>query len=565
MKKIIFFYTLLITALCSCTREVLEKRPLDGFNELSVWGDAKLAEGFIYTTYNDIVRNLYYFGNIDDWTDNTCNNYTNNVSLENIDNTYDAGWDQYGRIRKCNLILKKMGESSPLTEQQKKLFIAEAKFLRAITYYYMAQRFGGVMIVKEVLDQNTPDFKFTRSTIQEVYDFILEDLTQAAADLPATAVSGRASSTAAQAFISRIGLQAAAYVPAKKQDYLQMVVTASEAVFGTAHAMDADYMGMFNDFSKGQSSKEIIFGYYLLAANNTFSGCLLQSLSPNNRNETLDAGYGPAFVQDMQGWPDRFPSQNLVDEYEVLDQDGLAKRWNQTSYYTNYTANGGYASDVLYKNRDKRFYATVAYDSSTLLKNRILTRKGGNMYRLSNKLSDWGVSESNYYMKKNVYEEKFVWYSDPTNHHRPIIRLGEVYLNYAEALLQLSAPRVNDAVAAINKTRTVHGNLPALGTLSLADAWTAYKSERRVELAFENDRYWSLLRWAKFEGVTVIPELNQNVRGVDIEADGKGFSFTNISLNGNTGRLFTPRRFLFPVPLNQLQANPNLAPQNTGW
>lgn len=566
MKRKIWFSLVMVSLLGAgaCKRDLLDKKYLDGFSEESVWKDKNLAEGYVFATYSSIVSGLYYNQKLDDYTDNNCNNYSNAVSLENFDNTYDAGWNQYGRIRRCNLILEKVAASTTIPDADKKTMIAEAKFLRAMTYFYLVQRFGGVMIVDKVYDQNEADFRFPRKTIGEVYAFILKDLDEASAELPTTAATGRAAKGAALALITRVGLQGAAYVPAQKAAYLAKVITAAEAAFALGYNMDADYFGMFNDFGKAQASKELIFAYFRKGINNTFSGCAMQALCPNHGNEKLNPGYEhPAFVESFEGWPDRFPSQNLVDAYEVIDRDGTAKKWNATTYYTNYLANGGYVSQVLYKNRDKRFYATVVYDSTKYFNNVVTTRDLGNLNRLSNKGGEWGVSETNYYYRKGLYETKKVWYSDPTDHHQPILRLGEVYLNYAEALLLTG--RFGEAIPAINKTRETHGGLPALAATTAAAAWTAYTNERRVDLVMEEDRYWSLLRWAKFNGQNTIPELTEPIRGIDISANGKTFGFINVTLNNNGARQFTARRFLFPVPISQIQANPNLAPNNDGW
>lgn len=564
MKRNVFFFIFLFSiATISCKRDLLDKGYLDRFQEDAVWNDKNLANGFIASTYESVVGGLYYNRQTDDWTDNSCNNYADNVSTENIDNSYNAGWNIYSAVRGCNLIVAKMAASQAITDIDKKVMVAEARFLRALAYYFAAQRFGGVMIVDEVYDQNEADFRFPRKSIEETYEFIIADLEAAAADLPETAATGKATKGAALAFITRVGLQSAAYIPSKKDVYLQKVISSAEEVFALGYDMETDYHGLFNSFDKAQASKELILGYFRRAINTTFSSSPMQSLCANSGNEKLSVGYGPDFVESFEGWPDRFPSQNLVDEYLVIDADGFAKKWNQTSYYTNYMANGGYASEVLYRNRDNRFAASIVYDSTKWFNNEVLTRDLGNMNRLANKYGDWGVSESNYYWRKTLYETKKVWYSDPTDYHQSIIRLGEVYLNYAEAMLLKG--ETGNAVTAINKTRQAHGGLPALGALSLSAAWDAYKNERRVDLALENDRYWSLLRWAKFNNQTDIPELHQTIRRVDISADGKTFSFADVTLNNNNNRTFTSKRFLFPVPLSEIQANENLKPNNDGW
>lgn len=100
------------------------------------------------------------------------------------------------------------------------------------------------------------------------------------------------------------------------------------------------------------------------------------------------------------------------------------------------------------------------------------------------------------------------------------MRLGRSYLNYAEVMLRLND--IETAIEYVNKTRTIHGGLPALSKdLSLSEAWEAYKRERRVELVHEGDRYWSLLRWGKADGKETISELNKTHHSISISEDGK--------------------------------------------
>ena len=126
----------------------------------------------------------------------------------------------------------------------------------------------------------------------------------------------------------------------------------------------------------------------------------------------------------------------------------------------------------------------------------------------------------------------------------------------------------NTAIEYINKTRSVHGGLPELpaGT-SLEDTWKYYKIERRVELVQENDRYWSLLRWGKEEGLDVIPELNSTPTAITISEDGRSFSIGTVqAVEAANARVFTKRRYLLPVPRSERNENPNLAnDQNPGW
>lgn len=269
------------------------------------------------------------------------------------------------------------------------------------------------------------------------------------------------------------------------------------------------------------------------------------------------------------GWGNRWPSQDLVDEYEVIDRDGKAKKWNETSYYEDYINNPGtyWVSDHLYKHRDQRFYASIAYDSTYIYENLVVTRITGNMHRKSLNKASKLSTRTGYFVRKTLYEKEPIFAQNYTDYHHVILRLGRSYLNYAEACLRLNEK--DKAIEYINKTRTLHGGLPAhtAAAMTLDDAWKAYKSERRVELFFEGDRYWSLIRWGKADGLEVIPELNHAFQTLEIAADGHSYEMIDVpDVHGLNSRAFSAKRYLFPIPKKEMELNKNLAnDQNPGW
>jgi hypothetical protein len=103
--------------------------------------------------------------------------------------------------------------------------------------------------------------------------------------------------------------------------------------------------------------------------------------------------------------------------------------------------------------------------------------------------------------------------------------------------------------------------------MSLSDAWKYYKNERRVELVLENDRYWSLLRWGKEEGLDVIPELSTPPTAIEISEDGKSYRFIDVPVvHSANNRNFTSRRYFFPIPKSEILTNKALTnDQNPGW
>ncbi|MBC8617995.1 RagB/SusD family nutrient uptake outer membrane protein [Parabacteroides faecis] len=559
-----------LTGMTSCN-DYLDNLPLDKFPEETVWSEPASAQLFVNGTY--YIINDFLVGN-DDWSDNTVINAEKADALirEQITEDNDYGWYKYGDIRRCNIILEKVAAATNFTQADQDLLMGEGYFLRASVYFNMARKFGRLMIVDKVLTPDD-DMELSRTkTIKETYDFILKDLDEAAKRLPVDVKSGRISRGAAYALKAEVCLQGAAYMDnaSEKKDYYTQAKQASEELFNlNKYSLDSDFKGLFNDYSVGTNSSEIILGVYKISENTTFQGTWMQELVPNmNMDKAIDGVWEKwPLDANMEGWMERTPSQEVTDAFLVIDKDGKAKRWDEASYYTEDFKQGKlWVRDALYGHRDKRFDATIVYDSCHYFTSIVSTRLKGNIHYLSNKEQTRHVSKSGYIYRKNVYESKWVWYSDPTDYHYVVLRLGRSYLNYAEAMLRLGDK--NTAIEYINKTRSVHGGLPELpaGT-SLEDTWKYYKIERRVELVQENDRYWSLLRWGKEEGLDVIPELNSTPTAITISEDGRSFSIGTVqAVEAANARVFTKRRYLLPVPRSERNENPNLAnDQNPGW
>lgn len=562
----------ILTIGCISCSDILDKGPLDSFTENEVWESVELAQAFLYPSLNYATGTLIWE---DKWTDNDViqdDGTASNINKEQIDRYYDAGWNPdgnvYGNIRKCNLMLMKMSENTTFMEQDKKYLIAQAKMQRAMIYFSRARLFGKLMIVDRVMEPDENMELSRTTTIKETYDFILKDLQEAAVDLPVSVGSketGMLTKGAAYALIAEVALHGAAYIESDSEEYYEIAKKASEDLFALGqYELDTDYEKMFNEFDYSLNSKEIILGQWKHEDNTSFGNTWMQYLVPNISNDKLKDFANPKLNDNFEGWPAMFPSVDLVNEYEVKDIDGTVKDWNKSSYYLNYQQNGGYVSNAIYVNRDARFYATVVYDSTQYFNSLVTMRDKGNMHWNSKTGSDWGTALSGYIYRKGVYTAKPLLNTDPTYYHHVILRLGRSYLNYAEIMLRLN--NVPMAIEYINKTRTVHGNMPELPkTLSLDDAWKAYKRERRIELVHEGDRYWSLLRWGKADKKDVVEELTKVHHSISISEDGKSFEIIPLPYKTSFNeRNFTKKRYLFPVPEGERVNNPSLD-QNEGW
>ena len=564
MNKIKNLFVIILFALVafSCS-DILDKGPLDKYSENDVWKSTDLTQAFIYTALANATNMMVWK---DNWTDNEAiMEDGRDVNAELIDRYYDAGWNVYENIRRCNLVIAKMADA-PFTEGERANFIAQAKFFRAMTYFSRARLFGKLMLVKELVDKDEDMTQYGRTaTIKDTYDFILQDLKDAASGLRASEPTGMPTKGAAYALLAEAALHGAAYIESGQSEYYEIARQASEDLFAlNVYSLDTDYKNMFNDFDHSQNSKEIILAQWKSSDNTIFQNTWMQDLVPNNDNNKNKEGSLPLLVEELAGWPKSFPSVDLVNQYLVVDEDGKAKEWDETSYYQNFLAKGGYVSNAIYKNRDNRFYASISQDSSNYFKNTITMRKKGNLNWASKAAEIWGTPISGYVYRKGVYEAVRLLNSEPTSYHYVLLRLGRSYLNYAEVMLRQG--NISTAIEYINKTRTVHGGMPELPlNLSSDAAWKAYKRERRIDLVHEGDRYWSLLRWGKADGKDKVEELTKVHHSISISEDGKSFEIIPLPYQTSFNeRVFTKKRYLFPVPEGERVNNPSLD-QNEGW
>ena len=577
----------------SCS-DLLDTQPFDKFSEDVVWSNKANADAFLFATYHNITwDNSNYRNYMDEeaWTNNSVSYDGNDLTRDLITRENDYGFNRFSQIRRCNLAIEKITASTGLTDSEKKVLIAEAKYLRAMMYYYLAKRFGIVVWVDRVMIENEETYKLpTTPDAKTSYAYIIKDLEDAIAGMPEESLPGRANKYVAYALLSDVCLQAAAYTD--DASLYQKVIDASDAIINSNnYALDEDYESMFNE--KGRYSKEIILGTY---RNNGNTNCDqipdLQQGMPNVSNDHMDkTGSGPHFKNDrtFEAWLKWSATQNLVDEYLVVDQvTEKAVRWNQTSQFkasvVQETPTGEFGleagritddsriNELMYNHRDNRFYASIVYDSCIWFNELVTTCYQGNLARNVGENNFWASTITGYYFRKGVYNvNPRVYYGLPTDYHWVIFRLGKTYMNKAEALLRQH--KVSEAVEALNHTRVVHGKLPPSEATTLEEAWVDYKRERRVELAKEGDYYWSLLRWGKYGGPAnagrtpgaKIAELTESAYLIDITKDRKHYQIEQVVFNQNNVRLFDEtRRYLFPVPQGQRDQNENLG-QNPGW
>lgn len=619
MKKI--YISLLVGSLClsSCS-DYLDTAPFDKITGEQVWGSEELTTSYIYQIYNDILGNgswlaAYahpYSCRAESVTKNAMtgtlnSSYWSNDRAENMTKQSDYGWLDYKVLWRIHTAIKEVSESPIFKQEFKDRSLGELYFLRAAHYFVFAKQYGGLQIIDRILTLED-DLQIPRKSIKETYDFILNDLQQAASLLPSNVQRGRASNHAVNALIMRVGLQAAAYVDGGKATsaYYDLVINAGKALqLDASGAQLNSYHELFRAYETAIASKENILTRERSKINTSLYDTPMQyqGLWNTGKYSEYAKEHFPINVT-MNFWGmdgGSWPTQDLVDDYLVEDTDGSVKYWEDASYIKT----GNSVDEMMYlsetKKRDKRFYASILYDSCIYFNNqaRVFFRRDGNCSNANSKINEGSETEYGYkagntenynsstgYAMIKYHYDHIISLQDPgaqkLDYCYSILRYGEAYLNMAEAYLMKGD--YENARKYIAPTMIAHGGFNAIKVAEYLSSksgnqigdplFEAYKRERNVEMVYENnDRYWSLLRWGmcKTGGLQdgayatsgyIIPELQGSLRGIRISRDGKTYEFFEDNNAVGEAR-FSPKRYLLPI--NESFRLKSGVSQNPGW
>ena len=625
MKKYINYINAIVGCCLLAACNELDTQPFESYDEDTVWGSTESAASFVINSYNGTVTNFVGYAYMESLTPNSIHSDLTTLDgfpIERVDRFTSTaqGLDNYfANLRNCNLIIEKAPSQA---------LKAEGYLLRGLLFFNQTRWQGRFVPILRVLNTKSNEAFRTPYTQNptESYRYIMSDLTKAAEEMPETSAPGRANKYVAHAFRSRIALQAYAYT--KDAQYLDIAIASANAVINSGKYTLASADNFGNMFlPAGQNDREIILCHYRLKLNTSVANFNeMIRVVPNINNNEVRAVGGRLFTdakgRTFEGWASYFPTQDLIDQYLVVDQnDHTAKPWYETSQFLNNVEDGNIAnltegslntirhkvpeaadlgtnakgniitrygkikssatetniSNLMYQHRDARFYHTIVYDQSSWLNEEVETNICGNLWAgvREGQSDSWYTTASGYYWRKAVTQvEPRVYADNKLDYHFVVIRLGEMYMNLAEAYLLKGD--IGQAVTALNKTRVVHGNLPASTAGTLADAWKDYIRERSVEMAYEGDLYWSYLRWGQYGGDAnggaaagaVVKALNTPVHKIQITKDRKQFFIAQITRNGAWERTFTTKRYLMPIPqgtLDKRAASGINDAQNEGW
>lgn len=479
-------------------------------------------------------------------------------------NTPAGAWSScYRAISNCNLYLERFtGLTFPELEMNADYkpqmyrynnYRYEVRCLRAYYYFLLVRQYGDVPFSDHVLTADESN-ALPRTPAQDIFDYIIaecdavkDSIIADYANLPADVAlpaespeTGRVNRLTVLALKARAALYAASplFNPTGDKELWHRAALANKELLDAA---DAAKMKLIDDYAKlwtknnyKDATSEIIFGR-----------------RADRESSNMETSNFPAGLENCKGG--NCPTQNLVDAYEMAD----GKPWDQSAFYD--PANP-------YANRDPRLAATIAVNGETgwpaWNEAPLETFQGGANGEPVN-----GGTPTGYYLKKYCQGD-IDPRSNSTNksayHTWITFRLGEFYLNYAEAVFHYlgsadatSAEFPLSAREAASRTRARKSvNMPPFPTgMSNDEFWTKYKNERMVELAFEGHRFWDVRRWKEadkyFRSITEMKITRQ--------ADGT-FAYTRKEV----ARQWDDKMYFFPIPQADKLKNPNLG-QNPGW
>lgn len=559
MKKTNYLYIVAMGAavlFSSCKKNFLDLTPTDRVSDASILGDSSLFEDYVINRYMGIKiidkegeGTLPGFGRAFEysmWSSNSDESIYNNddgswliqrgqIAPENLGNA-GAFWGRsYRGIRDCNYALNNIA-SVTMSAGHKSNITGELHFLRAFRYHDLIRNYGGVVLVGDKVYNLTDNFTdgsvYTRSSIKDCITYAVAELDKAASLLPqdnsGTWPLGRATKGAALALKARLVLYAAS--PLYNTDTWANAAAAAKAVMNLGkYSLQADYSSLFIDQS--MASSEIIFGrMYTVTA-------------PHVRMEIANGpnGYG--------GWAGNTPLQNLVDDYQMNNGKDITD------------ATSGYNAQTPYVNRDKRFYATVLYNNAPYRGDTIRAYSPGGKDSKDGP-SNWNTTKTGYYLRKFMNDNDPIDNPWSSAGQQPwiYIRYAEVLLNYAEAQNEAVGPDAS-VYAAVNqiRQRTSVGQPALAAGLSQSQMRDAIRKERRVELAFEEHRFYDVRRWKIADATENVP-----ANGIAIVKNPDG-SFTYTAKVALDGRAFYTKNYWLPIPRSEILASGNQLVQNNGY
>lgn len=537
MKSIHIYIILALTiVLNACSKNFLDRAPLDQYSDETYWTSEQDAVRFASRVY-EFMPSADFFVCYEGMSDNAFSktaswgNTLRNAQLIGnstfVVTTGNLGdeW-KYDQVRHCFEFLQNGDKVPDMNETLKRRLVAEVKVALAYRYFIMATLYRDVPLVMKVFT-DVKESDVPKENKATIIAQVLKWLDEAAPDLPTTYTGddrGRFTQGAALSLKARVLLYNGRYPEA---------AAAAKAVMDLhAYSLYPDYYNLFQ--VEGDYSAEDVISYIHV-----------KETKPNGLRDI-------AGINSVSGgtlYLDPLPS--LVDDYESAN-----------GYYP-YTNDPAYDVHAPWKDRDPRLGATIFYPGSILPNNKVYDP-------INNTLDKINGDKATYtgYAFKKIFDKTDLEVRDNGGNDWKILRYAEVLLTFAEASNEATGPSA-EVITALNEIRA-RAHMPGVNetfalnnwVLSQASLRTFIRHERRIELAGEGHRYFDILRWKTGQQVLNGPiytlDASQGLSDID-NTNGKTNKYPKTKLEE---RYFNNDKFyVWPIPQSILDQARNLQQQ----
>jgi hypothetical protein len=592
MKNKLIIILLLVVA-GGCKKGYFDSIPKDLVSTDVIFKDKTETENWLASVYNTLV---------DPWSTTTGSGrywagFTDELELASASaqasgilspvNGINIWTSNYQGIRMANIFMANIenSETNLLKEPNgDKLIVqykGEARFLRAYYYWTMMKLYGPVILVGDEVSRYDNDFQLPRNSWKECIDYILAEFAEARKMVPEKHLTaggtedatqtGRINTLVIDAVKSQVLLFDASPLYNGNPDYADYKNDDGKQLMNTAY--DANKWSIAAEAAKEAIDRAIANGKNLFTSPNndpftSYRELFLTGWSTEGiwtravtaytawENDAAPrAANGTAFNASLS------VPQDFVDKFRMIN----GKNINETG--SNYNANGftttartGYyvaGTSNMYVNREPRFYNTITFNGSNVP---FVAKTGmthvqfwpsGNSGNANG--SEPKFPRTGYLVRKHTNPARNQS-NNSGNVVRPAmyIRLGELYLNYAEALNE-SKPGHVDILTYLNFIRK-RGGIPVLtGAFTQDEMRKLIQTERCIEMAYEGNRFFDIRRWK----IANTPEGRQggDFYGMNVFA---GNSLTDPDFYAKTRtstRNWENKYYIFPVPQSELNKN----------
>lgn len=564
MKQLLAILTLFGSLTFTSCKDFLTEEVRGQQNLDTYFITADECEAYITGCYQDItcggwwnINTVWLLSEMcsdDAWMGNTTQSQSDYISLAHYQGNGASNgpisnfWQyRYKGILRCNVAIDRISNAELEDKELQARLVAEARFLRGYFYFELARNFGGVPLITEFKMPEEIQ-GITRASLENTYKFIEEDLIAAAEVLPkrseyADADMGRATSGAALGLLGKVYLYQEKWTEAR--DVLQKLIPESGYTGEDAQTTEYDLLPNFGDVwdkdfdNSVESLFEVQYEYHATLA-------VGGSLSTVTGARSCGAALG-------DGWAWCQPTANLEAAYS---EDDERREW--TIIKTGCTEIKGETEEnftkILNDNKEISVYDDCVEKYNLPANSLVIDPSGHKSGRIIRK----------YYLPLNDRPEVYNTDKSPLNHR--ILRYADVLLMYAEACNELSDD--THAQAALNRVRNRAGLSPVSVTGN--ELRHAIRNERRLELAFEQNRLYDIRRWKDDNGKPVIANLmGENGSFVKWNTDPAtrdAMEWDNQGEASDKGKSFREDRdLLFPIPLYEVTMSNGSIEQNPNW